>query len=116
MWMMLRKSVAIMLVAWAALDMAVPALCLSDSGQVPEMKLIAEANAGSAVLQPASPQGNDPAPRFSYEDDCFCCCAHIVPSPQQQVLVIFRVRPTDVNLPQSHPIGDPPTLYHPPRS
>ena len=51
------------------------------------------------------------------DEDCFCCCAHVMPSPlfvdpeTAQLVLLF-----DIQAPASIPTGSVHTLYHPPRS
>jgi hypothetical protein len=77
----LRKVTAIVLLAWAAADITVPSLCISDSAQAPqpEMNFLL---ATTATLESPDSQRFPSDSRFHYEDDCFCCCPHIVPMAQ----------------------------------
>ena len=51
------------------------------------------------------------------DEDCFCCCAHVMPSPlfvdpeTAQLVLLF-----DIQAPASIPTGSVHTPYHPPRS
>ena len=51
------------------------------------------------------------------DEDCFCCCAHVMPSPlfvdpeTAQLVLLF-----DSQAPASIPTGSVHTPYHPPRS
>lgn len=51
------------------------------------------------------------------DEDCFCCCAHVMPSPlfvdpeTAQLVLLF-----DIQAPASIPNGSVHTPYHPPRS
>ena len=51
------------------------------------------------------------------DEDCFCCCAHVMPSPlfvdpeTAQLVLLF-----DIQVPASIPTGSVHTPYHPPRS
>jgi len=104
-----RKVVASYLLAWTFLCLCVPMSCAEDRVAIP--------GASSAIAQAfetQSDRGNAPVP--SYEDDCFCCCAHIVPTPHFSVAA-----PTDfVAVEPALLYGEPRKLaisvYHPPRS
>lgn len=51
------------------------------------------------------------------DEDCFCCCAHVMPSPlfvdpeTAQLVLLF-----DIQAPASIPTGSVHTPYHPPKS
>jgi hypothetical protein len=123
----LRRGIAIFLVAFAFFDMAVidvffPQLCGDEqtshsinkpikstdnsSGQIAD-NLWAIGNRGS---QPAQDSHQSPA-----DEDCFCCCSHIIPGAHVNVATLnFPPRPDDppiTSLPSSSPHG----VFRPPR-
>jgi len=66
MSMRATKTLVLILLAIAAVDLLVPGLCLAE----------APSPAG-ADSSPGAPPGQGDAPLEI--DDCFCCCAHVVP-------------------------------------
>lgn len=74
----LRKALVVALLAWAMLDMAVPSLCPSDSWEIESLAGRSELSLVASTSQSESPV--DGPVKSHYEDDCFCCCGHIVPA------------------------------------
>src|SRR4030067_807241 len=73
-----RKILASYLLVWMALCIFVPMSCAEDRVAIP--------GAGSATAQAlVSQTDRENGPGTSYRDDCFCCCAHIVPTPNFSV-------------------------------
>ena len=91
----LARVVAVALLLWAASDLAFPSLCAEDSG--------AMTNFGNGPAAPAPPQ-----------DDCFCCCHHLVPTrldvPAGTVVCVDVPDAPRVSL----SVGVPRALFHPP--
>lgn len=111
----LRKLVAVMVLVWALADLTVPGVCQTDfpvlNGPQPAT-LSAHGNASRSAHLNFSHQ---PQSQNEREDDCFCCCSHIVHS----CVATFSDRATVVeHLPafvteQPHEFST--SLYHPPR-
>ena len=104
-----RKILASYLLAWAVLCICVPMSCAEDRVAIP--------GAGSATAQALvtpSDRGNDPG--TSYEDDCFCCCAHIVSTPHFSVDAPADLAPVELALLYGEPGKLAISVYHPPRS
>lgn len=63
---------------------------------------------------PGVPSNDSEMPK---DEDCFCCCAHVMPSPlfvdpeTSQLVLLY-----DIQAPASIPTGSVHTPYHPPRS
>ena len=63
---------------------------------------------------PGVPSNDSEMPK---DEDCFCCCAHVMPSPlfvdpeTARLVLLF-----DMPAPASIPTGSVHTPYHPPRS
>ena len=72
-----RQIVALLLLAWAMVDLGVPGLCASDALPLPSAGTVATRRGDAIFIQATTP--HSPA-RESFEDDCFCCCSHIVPT------------------------------------
>jgi hypothetical protein len=123
----LRRGLAIFLLAFASFDMAIvdvffPQVCgdeqtllsLTSLVEAPEMstgKAAADlASVGDHGSQPGQDSHQSPA-----DEDCFCCCSHIIPSPHINVAALNCLPQLDdpaiFSLPLPHPHGP----FHPPR-
>jgi hypothetical protein len=107
----LKKMVAKGMLLYALLCFAAPDTCRGDdaistplgsTGPVQEQVLITDNTA------PSRSQALD-------QDDCFCCCSHIVPSSATVEFVMFEgVSASPVSMPSySQLLADP--FFHPPR-
>ncbi len=119
----LRRSMAILLLALAFFDMAVvdlfyPQLCGDDqlsllgASPIESSEKIADefAATGNHDSQPAQDSHQSET-----DEDCFCCCSHIIPSPHVIVAALnFPPRPDDPAIP-SFPLSSPHGVFHPPR-
>jgi hypothetical protein len=130
----LCRRMAIFLLAFAFFDMAIvdtffPQLCV-DVQASHSLSSLVEPNKNTeptedkkvaaefwAIGNHDSQQGQDryPSPPDPVDEDCFCCCSHIVPSPYVNVAALnCQPQPPDLansSLPSSPPQG----TFHPPR-
>ena len=92
----LMRIVTIGLLLWAATDLAFPGLCAEDAGIT-------------------SQAGSSPADRgSSQQDDCFCCCHHVVPTNFDLVTAfLFSIDVPDTQATGLSP-GIPRAFFHPP--
>ncbi len=119
----LRRGIAIFLLAMAFFDMAIvdlffPQLCGDDQvsilGAIPvesseriAYEFAATRNQDSQPVQDSHQSGTD--------EDCFCCCSHIIPSPQISVGALnCPPRPDDPAI-TPFPSSSPHGVFHPPR-
>jgi hypothetical protein len=119
----LRRGIAIFLLAMAFFDMAIvdlffPQLCGDD-----QLSILAPGPAESSEKiadEFAATRNQDPQPaqdshQSGTDEDCFCCCSHIIPSPHVNVATLnCQPRPDDpeiIPFPSSSPHG----VFHPPR-
>jgi len=119
------RVIAVLFLVYTAIDIASPYLCrgetLGDAGQ----RLIAVSapksnhSVGSSVarVEPSDQQPtNDPCEQPHDDDDCFCCCSHVLPG-----IVIEAVAVTDLRSPvtrfQDRSVLSPPLsrAFRPPR-
>ena len=89
------RLAALALLFWAATDLALPQLCAEDS---PE----AQTQSGSA---------GDASAR---QDDCFCCCHHVVPVILHPVAVLAERIDCPDDLAAGAPNGTVRAVFHPP--
>jgi hypothetical protein len=119
----LRHGIAIFLLAFAFFDMAVvdmffPQACGEQQMSTPSAAPVdsTEEIAGElrAVNNHDSQSGQD-SHESSADEDCFCCCSHIIPSPNVNVVTLNSPPqagdPAITSLPSAPPRG----AYHPPR-
>ena len=118
-----QKFFAALLLVWALADLSVPGLCQSDDDGSQDGQALSQF-AGASQVAPESPSraqfrtaansGRQNAPNA--QEDCFCCCAHIVPAPHfyfakfqlsAQVMTFYHFNKVTASAPP---------LYHPPRS
>lgn len=97
-----------MLLLWAAMDLFVPGIC---HGEEMESSVVQVA---ITVLLPGT--SSDHGIRLDYEDDCFCCCSHITPSPRSKLNDVFDLSPANLALSLGLPLQFAKTIPHPPRS
>ncbi len=115
--------IASFLLLWTLADLSVPGLCQSDNDGSQDAQALSQfASAAQPGQQTASltqvRMASNPEQRStpSSQEDCFCCCAHIVPSPHFYVATFQRAAQalTFYHFNQVTAAATP--LYHPPRS
>jgi len=102
------KRLAVVMLLGVALDLSVPGFCRTDGITMPVSQTVAAATSAN------SQQERDPQDTF--EDDCFCCCSHIVPTARfrlERGQTVLSKRPPYL---QTQPTGLSTSLYHPPRA
>ena len=119
----LLRVIAMLFLLHAGVDMLFPQLCNEDEpfgGSFSSTWLVAtnDTDAGKAFAVDGSSQFPDDQPNNPQQrdEDCFCCCTHVMPSPvfaspDDAELVISRSTVTRVFIPAA-PSDNP---YHPPR-
>ena len=108
MFLRWQRIAALFILLWAVVDMSVPSLCQADSDflPVPQQQ--------SATL--SVDQNRDSQPAFpSNDDDCFCCCSHVSPTPHFELSVIASRQETVAPDPVIHRLEYTEPHYHPPR-
>jgi hypothetical protein len=115
----LSRGIAIFFFVFTVADLANPHLCAEEMGlsslpvsaasEIENTVAVFAARAGSH-----SHQEESPAPQQA-DEDCFCCCSHILPS-LQFVVEGLLLEPVDTDSTiSSLPTGPPHKLYRPPR-
>lgn len=117
------RCIVILFLAYAGVDIANPQLC-NDEFAPPSVLLASnvdrhaeEASTGVSILNSEeSEQGGQPSAPHS-EDDCFCCCTHVLPALTTHPNGAFDAISQGLTLtPQSATSAHPNALYHPPRT
>jgi hypothetical protein len=119
----LRRGVAIFLLVFAFFDMAIvdvffPQACgeqqMSTHSAGPVDSIEEGAGESMAVKNRDSQPGQDSHESY-VDEDCFCCCSHIIPSPHVNVGALnFPPQAGDPSI-TSLPSAPPRGAYHPPR-
>lgn len=88
---------------------ALKAVSPGDARRAPDRDLVASADEDS--------RSSEPAPEAPHEEDCFCCCAHVVPAQTLSLVAApVAVLPPDAPVAVTVPSPPLPTAYRPPRS
>src|SRR5678815_1159224 len=112
-----RSGVALVILVWALFDLTVPGLCTTEEEVLPT-------GVTSRGYVPPSVTGQTPrvqsaaavpTDQNSLENDCWCCCSHITPTPHFQMSVISSFTYEEAPVFDRPSLGWPPLLYHPPR-
>ena len=119
----LRRWIAIFLLAMAFFDMAIvdlffPQLCGDD--QVSFLAAGPGESTEKVAGEFAAPGNHDSQPdqdshQSTTDEDCFCCCSHIIPSPHVSVAALNGPPPPDDPAIASLPSPPPHGPFHPPR-
>lgn len=115
----LARFIVVLFLTYAGVDIANPQLCSDDL--IPLSVLQASniqerAEAPSIGASGETGQQEDPSAPHS-EDDCFCCCTHVVPAPTTHPngasnVVLYE----HVSVPESVSSAHLKALYRPPRT
>ena len=95
---LLTRLVVAALLFWAATDLAFPQLCAEDS---PVSAQTRNSSAGDASAQ---------------QDDCFCCCQHVVPVTVSFSAALVGLTELFDAQPPASPLGIARPIFHPPLS
>ena len=113
------RVTAVFFLAFTLVDLSMPGVCAEDLfGFAEAFPAIAAHGDSQRVV--SSGHGTSGTPADSAPDlpdeDCFCCCSHLVATPRFVVAQFAIDRP--VTVPRApRPVTAPPrTLFHPPRS
>lgn len=115
------RGIAVFFLLFTIVDISSPHVCCEElNGLVESVAQSAAVNASivddgvTAIINDDS-RSQPPAKPSASEEDCFCCCSHVLPSLSLNMAVLDCKSPeTD---PQQDCLLTPPlrALYHPPR-
>jgi hypothetical protein len=80
----LVRVVALLFLAYTAIDIACPELCRGEGTAAEEIGVAntpTAANQARIFISSATQPGGESSTEPCCDEDCFCCCAHIVPAP-----------------------------------
>ena len=104
----LSRFVALVLLLWTAVDLSIPSICRAED---PASNL----GQGTSFVQRHDTQFSQ-TPSFQDDDDCFCCCSHIVPSSHFTADAEAHAVSSTAGVRESQIDQSPRSLFHPPRS
>lgn len=116
------RVVAILFLVYTGLDMTVPQFCTEESDypcfiQVTEASdLSDQVKASCVVAAPKNSPGGPTSDEHSQDEDCFCCCTHVLPGHVTAPVAIAELSPDFAALKKidvASPLIRGP--YHPPR-
>jgi hypothetical protein len=119
----LFRVIAILFLVYTGLDLTVPGVCSEEFSEPGIVAVSGVANScaslyslSSADSQRDFPQDQSPS-RSSQDDDCFCCCSHVLRGHAPAVIASEKAEHF-VTLPIGTPLLSPPlaSLFHPPRN
>lgn len=100
LWRKVVRSVALALLVSAAVDLFVVDLVASP----PCARTVGAAST------------SEPGQRPDADDDCFCCCSHIVPGRAPDLARASLIGPQAAPQEPAEPASKPTSIYHPPRA
>jgi hypothetical protein len=123
----LRRGIAILMVAFAVFDMAVidmffPQLCVEEQTSQSINSPVDAADKSTAKIADDltaiishDSQSDQDSHQSSVDEDCFCCCSHIIPGRHVNVATLnFPPPPDGAELPPL-PLAPPHRTFRPPR-
>ena len=117
----LYRGIAVFFLLFTFADISSPHLCceeldgLAESAALGAMVNVPVFDYGTTAIVNDQSRPQQPAKPTSSEEDCFCCCSHVLPGLSFTVPVLhFKALQAD---PQPDCLPTPPlsALYHPPR-
>lgn len=116
----LRRSLAILLLMFAVFDLAIvdtlfPQLCNDEYLSSPSIKSTEAAINESVVITTHDSQPVQDSLPPSTDEDCFCCCSHIVLGYAVNAVAPLARPSVIISLDGILPSAPPQDTYHPPR-
>jgi hypothetical protein len=102
------KRMAILLLVLAALDLGVPGFCQTDGIEFPSV----QSHHGIVLEKMPAAHGG----LALFEDDCFCCCSHIMHRQSFVLAVLSPMTLLDLQNSPSKPHQPGAPHFHPPRA
>lgn len=117
-----RKGLTAFLLLWTLADLSVPGLCRSDNDRSQDLQPPVSSASNtffsrqqSIVINIGVPARGQQSSSTS-DEDCFCCCSHIVPALHFQIPAISESVPGIALYHFNSVTASVLPLYHPPRS
>ena len=109
------RLVAIFFLLWTLIDLSVPQVCMADfDAPAP----IADASSNPQILATSLESHDDGSSSIplQQDDDCFCCCSHVLPSSSvhvERLKAVSSIEKDDDAPAPYRPVNAP---FHPPRT
>ncbi|MBS1806593.1 MAG: hypothetical protein JST84_00205 [Acidobacteria bacterium] len=116
-----QRNVSLVLLLFCFYDMAVadvlfPGSCEREGAMMPSFTTPAPDQQSLSTIGDVAPEPQEaPADSTPIEDDCFCCCAHIVPAENYNVPPLLFQPPSIESHPGNIPATPVAELFRPPR-
>jgi hypothetical protein len=119
----LARAIALLFLIYTAIDLAAPELCKGEGSavcpgvQIVGTRRVEAASMGAVIECSGDLNQKEPAENSQGDEDCFCCCTHVIPE-----VVTASLEASDVaSLAGAHKklsLTSPaiPPAFHPPRS
>src|SRR5262249_48970003 len=116
------RVIAIFFLVFTAIDLTCPSFC-REEGPAGESQAVAqtadpEINSEDRLISSDETDGScpkQPAHPSEIEEDCFCCCSHIIPGCHPSIAVLNESPHVDIPSISSLPSAPPRDTFHPPR-
>jgi hypothetical protein len=117
------RVLAIFFLVYTGLDITVPQLCSEEFSYQEIVQVVAASDLSDQArtlpaIDAAKNSPGDPTPReHSQDEDCFCCCTHVLPGHVTAPVAIAELSP-DIAALKKIDVASPVIRgpYHPPRS
>lgn len=116
-----QRNVSLVLLLLCGYDLAVadvlfPGSCEREGARILGVSISAADQQGLAAIGDVAPEPQEaPADSTPIEDDCFCCCAHLVPAESYNVPPLWFQPPSIKSHPGNIPATPVAELFRPPR-
>lgn len=110
------RVIAVLFLLYTGIEITVPQFC-GEASEVLNISEAARENPGLFVISPSDNNDNGlPSEKPSADEDCFCCCAHVVPGRAQATIAVSDLMPS-FTIPRNFDLPAPflQGPFHPPR-
>ena len=117
------RGIAILFLVYTGADLLAPQICAEERGFALPQSIISKspdylpvAYATGLGLDANDSEKNQTPNQHSQDEDCFCCCSHLVPGSVFDGNSIAEVKTKSIGIDHIEiPLPLPDTPYHPPR-
>jgi len=113
----LLRAIALLFLFYTGIDLALTDYHRNESLDLSRATISADSREDKLAISPSTPKDHSNDREAPRDEDCFCCCAHVLPSPvfvdsDNAELTELHTAPIRATLPTA-PSN---SLYRPPRS
>lgn len=113
----LFRGIAILFLLYTGTEMTAPQYCNEALGLIKTSEVFARSAGSTLSAVDNQSEKDQPFERYSSEEeDCFCCCAHVLPAIAGVLNTAPQIKTYPID-PQTSGLASPPlqSPYHPPR-